>query len=100
MWKLAGVLGLCVMAGCLEPSLVMCAGGFVCPVSERCDEVHLTCVLPEQLVVCGDASWGADCETGPISGACFDGVCLPRGCSNRVVEPGELCDDGNQISGD
>lgn len=91
---------LCAMAGCIEPQLVMCANGLACPVSARCDEVHHSCVLPDQLVVCRDSADGTDCTTGPISGGCFDGVCLARGCGNRVMESGEMCDDGNQISFD
>jgi len=86
--------------GCIESNLVMCADGLACPGSDRCDEVHHSCVAPDQLVVCGEAVDGADCTAGPVSGGCFDRVCLARGCGNRVVEPGEMCDDGNQISGD
>jgi cysteine-rich repeat protein len=88
------------LSGCIESNLVECDNGLACPATERCDDVHHTCVLPEQLRVCQGASDGTDCTTGPVSGGCFDSVCLPRGCGNRVVEPGEMCDDGNQISGD
>jgi cysteine-rich repeat protein len=91
---------LCATAGCIEPTLVLCSNGLACPVSERCDEIHHTCVLPDQLVVCHGIADGTDCVTGPVSGGCFDGVCLPRGCGNRAVEPSEMCDDGNQIAGD
>jgi cysteine-rich repeat protein len=86
--------------GCIDSNVVVCASNLACPVTERCDEVHHSCVLPEQLLVCQGVGEGADCTTGPISGGCFDSVCLSRGCGNRVVEPGEMCDDGNQISGD
>jgi cysteine-rich repeat protein len=88
------------IAGCIQPSLVMCSDGLACPVSDRCDEIHHACVSPDQLAVCREAIAGEDCAAGPISGGCFDGVCLPRGCGNRVTEPGEMCDDGNQRSGD
>jgi cysteine-rich repeat protein len=97
-WRLAVVL-LCA-TGCLESGLVLCANGLACPVTERCDEIHRTCVLPEQLSVCVGIADGTDCTSGPVSGACFDSVCLPRGCGNTVVEPIEMCDDGNQIAGD
>lgn len=89
-----------VLAGCIDSNLVQCANGLACPASERCDEVHQSCVLPEQLVVCEGLSEAADCTSGAISGGCFDGVCLARGCGNRVIELGEMCDDGNQIAGD
>lgn len=94
------VITLLGTTGCIDSGLVLCDNGLVCPPTERCDEIHRTCVLPEQLGVCVDVASGGDCMTGPISGGCFDGVCLPRGCGNRVVESGEMCDDGNQISAD
>jgi cysteine-rich repeat protein len=99
MWKLSFVV-LVAVGGCLEPSLVVCANGLACPVGSRCDETHVTCVTPEQLVVCGGAGDGAACMTASLSGGCFDGVCLPRGCGNRIAESGEMCDDGNQVSDD
>lgn len=99
MRKLLAAL-LCAAAGCIDPTLVVCANGVACPLGTHCDEVHATCVSAAQLSVCGDLGDGADCAAGPISGGCFDDVCLPRGCGNRVVELGEVCDDGNQISGD
>ena len=65
-----------------------------------CDTVHGGCVSPEQLGACRNAEPQSDCSAGEIDGACFDGVCLPRGCGNRVVEPDEACDDGNVVSSD
>lgn len=94
----AVAVALCALAGCIEPELVLCESGLACPVGTRCDEVHHTCVSPDQLSVCQDREDDSDCTAGPVSGGCFDGVCLPRGCGNRVVEAGEMCDDGNQIS--
>jgi cysteine-rich repeat protein len=90
--------GIAAMAGCIEPDLVQCSNGLVCPVGNRCDEVHQTCVSPDQLTVCEGLDEGSDCVAGAVSGGCFGGVCLARGCGNRVVETGEMCDDGNQIS--
>jgi cysteine-rich repeat protein len=37
---------------------------------------------------------------GELVGVCIDGVCIEPGCGNGVVEPGELCDDGNRANGD
>ncbi len=88
------------LAGCIEPSLVECADGLDCSVGQVCDEIHHGCVSPDQIAACASAMPGADCNAGVITGGCFDGVCLPRGCGNGIVEPGEVCDDGNQLSGD
>jgi cysteine-rich repeat protein len=99
VWKLT-LVALVAALGCLHPDVVLCANGLACPTGDRCDEAHRGCVVAEQLTACTALSEGADCTAGPVSGGCFDGVCLARGCGNRVVETGEMCDDGNQISGD
>lgn len=39
------------------------------------------------------------CEIGTTK-KCQDGVCTDKYCSNRVVDPGEECDDGNRVDGD
>lgn len=99
MWKLM-LAALVAALGCIRPDLVMCADGLACPAGDRCDDVHHGCVAPGQLTACTGLVDRTDCTAGPVSGGCFDGVCLARGCGNRVVEAGEMCDDGNQISGD
>lgn len=87
-------------AGCVRADLVNCENGSSCPNGTACDDVHGGCVDPAQLSACGGAEQLAACSAAEIEGACFDGVCLPLGCGNRIVEPGEACDDGNLVSGD
>jgi cysteine-rich repeat protein len=87
-------------SACLHDDLVDCGDGTACPVGKACDPVHGGCVMPEQLTVCGELAADADCMTESVVGGCFDGVCLPRGCGNRVVELDEDCDDGNEVGGD
>lgn len=89
-----------VLAGCLESELVLCGNGLACPVGTLCDEVHQSCATAEQFSACAGVSDNADCTAGGIDGGCFDGVCLRRGCANRVVEADEQCDDGNERGGD
>jgi cysteine-rich repeat protein len=46
---------------------------------------------------------GTRCPAGTVCSVAFGqvSVCVPeRGCGNGVVDPGEVCDDGNVISGD
>ena len=44
---------------------------------------------------------GSHCETDVIpSGTCTNGVCISSGCGNGIVDQGEVCDDGNTVSGD
>src|SRR6185436_9108344 len=89
-----------MLAGCIRAELVECGDGTACPAGTACDTIHGGCVTPAQLAVCNGLGSEVDCSTGDITGGCFDGICLPRGCGNRVVETGEACDDGNDASGD
>jgi cysteine-rich repeat protein len=99
------VIGIAVIAaiatGCIESGLVVCADGRACPAGLVCDDARRGCVTPEQVSVCAGLGDLAPCRTALIlDGVCSGGVCLPAGCGNTVVEPGELCDDGNLVSGD
>jgi len=90
-----------VSAGCLKDSLAQCSDGIVCPSGQVCDEARQSCVDPQQLTACDGMADLSACTTTAIpDGVCSGGVCLPTGCGNGVVEPGELCDDGNTVSGD
>ncbi|MBL0220204.1 MAG: DUF4215 domain-containing protein [Myxococcales bacterium] len=92
---------LLLLASCVSSELVICDDGRACPTHTVCDLVHQTCVDPEQLAACGAAADFATCATTKVpTGRCFDGVCFPAGCGNGFVEPEELCDDGNTVSGD
>ena len=92
---------LVVCAGCIEPALVPCEDGRDCPAGTVCDDVHHSCVRPDQLSACtGLAQFDACMADDVMNGSCYDGVCLQDGCGNGILDPGELCDDGNTISGD
>jgi cysteine-rich repeat protein len=56
--------------GCLQPASDLCADGGACPVGLRCGMVGAT------------------------------HVCVPPTCGNDRPDPGEACDDGNNVSGD
>src|SRR5579862_2786316 len=95
------VLLLALCAGCLEPSLVPCEDGRDCPAGTVCDDAHHNCVRADQLTACANLPQFTACTaTDVVNGSCYDGVCLTGGCGNGIVDPGELCDDGNTISGD
>src|SRR3569623_871606 len=89
-----------LLAGCGDDHLTACGDGTACPAGRVCDEMHHGCAAPAQLTACAGAAAGAACHTAEFDGACFDGVCLVPGCGNRVVEPGEQCDDGNHVGDD
>lgn len=52
---------------------------------------------------CPDGTVGCECLPSSQCDrglSCIDGVCLSESCGNGVVEPGEDCDDGNDIADD
>src|SRR3569623_784781 len=84
-----------LLAGCVDDHLTACGDGTACPAGRVCDEMHHGCAAPDQLTACAGAAARAACHP-----AGFDGACLVPGCGNRVVEPGEQCDDGNHVGDD
>jgi len=90
-----------MLGGCVHDSLVACSNGLTCPVGTVCDLAHDGCVLGEQLAACSGLADGDPCTYGSgIDARCIDQVCIVPACGNRIVEPGELCDDGNLSAGD
>jgi cysteine-rich repeat protein len=87
-------------AGCVEPHLVDC-GAVACPSGDVCSEAH-GCVKSAQIAACANVDDLASCTYAGVTAdsACYDGVCLPVGCGNGVLEAGEACDDENRVAGD
>src|SRR5439155_9569360 len=91
-----------VLAACVKPTLTHCPD-VDCPSSEVCDGQG-GCVVPAQLTICADQPDATLCDyvnsAGvSVSGSCLGGICLPVGCGNGILNAGEVCDDGNNISG-
>jgi len=88
------------LAGCLDAAVTECADGTLCPASEVCAPAG-GCVDPAQLAACEDHAEGDECTLPGIgNGQCRDGVCVVASCGDGVVDPDEVCDDGNTRSGD
>src|SRR5438093_1461105 len=68
--KLVMLIGTIELCGCLGPASDNCVGGGLCPPGQRCGLV-------------GDVQ-----------------VCAAETCGNGHPDPGEACDDGNNVSGD
>ncbi len=82
-----------------------CGDGFVNDPSEVCDDGNLNtgdgcdaaCLLEVGEPCAGDT----DCASNLCNMAAMPPVCAPPvGCGNGVLEPGEACDDGNNMNGD
>ena len=84
MWWLVASVG-CVtaLAGCPEPGARPCGDG-VCPSGLSC--------------VADPLRMGSACTGFEASDGCR--LCVLRTCGNGSLDPGETCDDGNNVSGD
>jgi cysteine-rich repeat protein len=90
-----------LLAACLESQVARCRDGSLCPREMACDDAHRGCVLPVQLETCEGMADGTPCSfAGTENGACYERVCLARGCGNWRKDDDELCDDGNRVHGD
>src|SRR5258706_10091412 len=90
-----------VIAACIEPAVVVCDNGTACPAGTLCDLAHHGCAFADQFAACANRGDNSTCMAPTVpNGACHDGVCLPIACGNGLVDPGEVCDDGNAIAGD
>lgn len=92
---------LAASASCVEPGLVDCGDGTLCPSAKACAPTGGACVDPEQVDACRGLAEGAACTiSGVGDGVCRDQVCIVAGCGDAIVDMAEACDDGNTVGGD
>jgi cysteine-rich repeat protein len=94
------VIALAALIGCDDTSAITtCDGGWVCPSQLACGTSEVRCVPPEWLATCEGQPELEPCATADIpDGSCQGGLCTPIVCGNGVHEPGEVCDDGDNVS--
>ncbi len=97
MWLVAG--SLMTLAGCLDAGSVSCADGSLCADGTRC-LVGGGCATSAQDQACEGLAETDPCDVGGARGFCRDGACDFASCGDMALDPGEACDDGNQLSGD
>ena len=94
------------LVGCVTSSSAVCSDGTLCPEDTSCALVMVGttptdfCVSPAQIASCTGHPDGDACQINTTPGTCHDQVCLPTECGNGLLDQGEVCDDGNQVSGD
>ncbi|MEZ4365579.1 MAG: DUF4215 domain-containing protein [Kofleriaceae bacterium] len=90
------------LAACLPAAeLERCPDGVVCPSGQACAPTGGGCVDEDQLAACAGLAAGATCALpGVGAGTCRDGVCVVTSCGDGTVDPGEACDDGNDVDDD
>jgi cysteine-rich repeat protein len=93
-----------VCASCIEADLVPCGNGLTCPTGRTCvlltDPDQTVCASAADLAACKGLDDGALCTRSGGGGVCLGGACVPIECGNWRVDPGEMCDDGNTVTGD
>lgn len=83
------------LPSCLTPQGVQCADGVMCPSDKVCAPAGGACVAVEQLTECEGKPANSDCEALGLRGYCVAHVCEPIQCGNGIIDPGEVCDDGD-----
>lgn len=72
-----------------------CDDGAVCNGAETCDPTAHTCVAGTD-----EPDETACIQEDGSDGGCRSGVCRALGCGNMLLDDGEECDDGNDVSND
>ncbi|MEZ4366949.1 MAG: DUF4215 domain-containing protein [Kofleriaceae bacterium] len=100
-WLLAWV-GLLGSAGCLtDDAFTTCDDGVVCSAGRVCAPTGGGCADPVQVEACAEVEDGDGCMLPDIgTGTCRDGLCVVTICGDGVPDPGEACDDGNDVDDD
>jgi cysteine-rich repeat protein len=91
-------LWLAACAACVQSNAVTCDDGSLCPSDRVCDLTHHLCVESDQISACNGKADLDTCMFGMTDGICHEGTCLEAGCGNGRLDPGEICDDGNQLA--
>ncbi len=100
MGRFGVVVFLALSACTIHSDLVICGDGRACPVGTTCNNAAETCVTDEQIAACGTLTDGELCTLPSGPGTCVGGACFEPRCGDRIVETGEVCDDGNLVPGD
>jgi cysteine-rich repeat protein len=83
---------------CINDPTFTC-GELACPTGSVCTSTG--CAAPDQLAACAGLADLMMCSTSKFAmGTCVAGVCQPLVCGDGKVVAPEVCDDGNQSSGD
>src|SRR5690606_7528905 len=78
--------------------LVPC-GDLQCPATSLCVAGSI-CASASQVAACDGLADEMLCVSSEGNGTCRTGVCVIDRCGDGIVDPGEVCDDGNLMAGD
>src|SRR5213078_4988716 len=96
-------LALCALAlqaGCLHEASERCGDGSVCPPGQQCVAAGAQRMCA--LVTCGNGRLDPDemCDDGNNRSGDGCPADCKDPCGDGVLDPGEVCDDGNTVDGD
>jgi len=92
------VVACVLVSACVQTAAVQCDDGRTCPVDFTCTSNG--CLSPSQVNACANRAENDACDMSGVSGFCREGGCVVAVCGNGVAEADEVCDDGNEFSGD
>lgn len=72
----------------------------MCPGDQVCVAGLDACFDPGAIDACDGKGEGEACEVDGRPGACGSGACITATCGDGMIDPPEVCDDGNAIAGD
>jgi len=84
-------------AGCSSINNDVCATGRVCPTGLECSKTGEACGSPEQVAGCLELDDDAVCTIINQPGVCRKALCVKSECGNSLIDPGEDCDDGDDV---
>ena len=99
----AGVLALHAMAshtGCLHEASQHCNNGGVCPPGSQCTDTGVAQLCIRLTCGNGIVDPGEVCDDGNNESGDGCPADCSEPCGDGVLDPGEVCDDGNRIDGD
>jgi cysteine-rich repeat protein len=87
-----------MMSACVTDPTVAC-GAVQCPAGDVCTPGG--CATRADAEICAGKAEDDRCTNAiGLAGACVGGACRAVICGDGIIEPGEVCDDGNTVSGD
>ncbi len=87
-------------AGCLHATSQLCSNGGVCPEGSQCTDTGAAQVCIRLTCGNGVIDPGEVCDDGNNQSGDGCPADCTEHCGDGVLDPGELCDDGNRIDGD
>src|SRR5690349_21768513 len=98
--RVAAIIVLFGLAGCLDAGSVTCEDGRVCPAGTICIDDRDLCVSQDQIDQCAGHPDGDGCDFPGGQGVCVDEICVRVGCGDGFADSPEECDGADLVEQD